>query len=69
VEAYDQERIKVDGKIYKLGEEVQVYKKQNVFNMVPVSLNELTADKSQRVTLYTERSPESGGKIRIIVIQ
>ncbi|NLY43282.1 MAG: S-layer homology domain-containing protein [Clostridiaceae bacterium] len=68
VEAYDEERIKVKNKIYRLAEDVQVYKKEGDGNFIPVSLNKLDTDKSQRVSIYSERDIKDGGKIRVIII-
>jgi len=68
VQACDDERIKVDGKIYRLGEEVQAYKRSNM-KLVPASMSELMADGGKKVNMYSERMIENGGKIRIIVIQ
>ena len=67
--AIDEERIRLHNGIYRLAEDVQVYRRMPDRSCEPASLNEITPGNDISVYLYTDRSPQSGGRVRVIIIR
>lgn len=69
VQAVDLDRIKVDNKVYRMAQDVVVYKRDNTtYNRVPISVNELPDMDTGSVELFADKELSFGGKVRIIIV-
>lgn len=70
VDAIDFNRIKVNGTVYAMDENVVAYtRKSNSYQFVPVQLSELTADNVSEVELYADSPSKAGSTVRIIKVK
>lgn len=67
-EAVEEGRIMIDGKIYKMADDVQIIDTSDVFNYKTLSVKELSAAKTSSITAYSERSANDNGLIRLVKI-
>ncbi len=69
VDAVDYNRIRVNGIVYPMDENVVIYKKKpDTVGYITIQQSELTSDRIASVELYSDGSVKAGGKVRVIKV-